>query len=611
MGTKKKSGASVKRYPVEQFFSIRSITGFTLSPDGKKVYYITNTTGLPQIWSVPIDGGWADQISLWHDSIKGVVHYPKDKKLIFMGDENGNEQTQIYSMPDTGGEVVYESKGFEDSQTSIICFNKKGDKYLFCSNKKLQYNFETYIKDNGTGKNKLVYSFEDKYPTVPESWSDNEKYIAFARFYGNINQDILLYDTGTKKLKNITEHDPVENIFNSNIEFAKDSKGFYFISDEGREFKGIKFYDIKKDKAEWFIKEKWDVTDYKFSKDYNYLGYTVNKYGSNVPKLMNMKTGKVINLKLPKGNYSSLKFTSDNKSLAFICDNPLNPADIYIYNLKTHKNKQITFSLVGGIDKNAYTKPKDIFYESFDGLKIHGLLYIPKGLKKDGSNPAIVWPHGGPEWQEMHNFSKYLQVLSNAGFIVIAPNFRGSVGYGKTFQQKIYKDWGGAEFKDVLASVDYLKDTGYVDSKKIAIVGGSFGGFMCLTCITKAPELWKCAIDVFGPSNMFTFLSSIPEHWKEATSRLIGDVEIDKELLHERSPINYVDNIKCPLLVIQGRHDPRVVVEESEQIVNKLKQQNKPVEYMLLEDEGHGFTRVKNTIDVFKKNIEFLEKHLR
>src|SRR5690606_29946597 len=132
-----------------------------------------------------------------------------------------------------------------------------------------------------------------------------------------------------------------------------------------------------------------------FSKDYNYLVYTVNKYGSNIPKLMNMKTGKVIKLKLPKGNYSSLKFTNDNKNLAFICDNPKNPADIYIYNLKTHKNKQITFSLVGGIDKSAYTQPKDIFYKSFDGLKIHGLLYIPKGLKKDGSNPAIVWPHGG------------------------------------------------------------------------------------------------------------------------------------------------------------------------------------------------------------------------
>ncbi len=611
MSSKKKQNANVKRYPVEQFFSIRSITGFSLSPDNKNIYYITNTTGLPQIWRIPFGGGWADQISLWNDTIKGISHYPKADRLIFISDENGNEQTQIYSMPSDGGEVVYESKGFEDSQTSIVTFNKKGDKYLFCSNKKVPHNFETYIKDTKTGKNKLVYSFEDQYPTVAEAWSGNEKYVAFARFYGNINQDIILYDTEKKELKYATQHDPEITIFNSNIEFDKNSKGFYYISDEDREFKGLKYYNIKKDKSEWFIKEKWDIVDYKFSSDYEYLAWTINQNGSTIPKLMNMKTGKTIKLKLPKGNYSSLKFTKDNKNLVFICDNPLNPADIYVYNFKTHKNRQVTFSLVGGIDKKAYTKPRDIFYKSFDGLKIHGLMYVPKGLKKDGTNPAIVWPHGGPEWQEMHNFSRYLQVMANAGFIIIAPNFRGSVGYGKTFQKKIYKDWGGAEFKDVLASVEYLKSTGYVDPKKVAIVGGSFGGFMTLTCITKAPEIWKCAIDVFGPSNMFTFLNSIPEHWKDATSRLVGDVEKDKEMLFDRSPINHVDNILCPLLVIQGKHDPRVVVEESEQIVNKLRERNKPVEYMLLEDEGHGFTKVKNTIDVFKKNIEFLEKHLR
>lgn len=611
MAKKKGTSSQVKKYPVEQFFSIRTIAGFTLSPDNKKIFYITNTTGLPQIWSMSIDGGWATQVSLWGNAVKGVTHYPKHKRLIFISDENGNEQNQIYSMPENGGKVTHESEGFEDSQTAIVCFNKKGNKYLFCSNKKLKYNFETYVKDVDTGKNTLIYSFEDSYPTVAEAWSSDERYIAFARFYGNINQDIVLYDTREKKLIRVTDHDPNINIFNSNIEFDKNSKGFYFISDEGREFKGIKYYDIAKGKADWFIKEKWDITEYKFSKDYNYLVWTVNRNGSNAPKIMNIKTGKVMKLKLPKGNYSSLKFSSDKRKLVFISDNPLNPADIYVYDLKTHKSKQITHSLVGGINKSAFTKPKDVFYESFDGLKIHALMYVPKGLKKDGSNPAIVWPHGGPEWQEMHNFNRYLQVLANNGYIVIAPNFRGSVGYGKSFQQKIYRDWGGAEFRDVLSSVDFLKRSGFVDEKKIGIMGGSFGGFMCLTCITKAPEIWKCAIDIFGPSNMITFLKTIPEHWKDATSRLIGDIEKDRDLLNERSPINYVDNIKCPLLVVQGRHDPRVVVEESDQIVDKLRSQNKPVEYIILEDEGHGFSRVKNTIDVFKRKIEFLEKHLR
>ena len=289
----------------------------------------------------------------------------------------------------------------------------------------------------------------------------------------------------------------------------------------------------------------------------------------------------------------------------------MNPGDIFVYDIKKETTKQITNSLVGGVSKKGLTKAKDIFYESFDGLRIHALFFIPKGLKKDGKNPAIVWPHGGPEHQEMHNFSKYIQVLTNAGYIVIAPNFRGSTGYGKKFQKMIYKDWGGAEFKDVLGSVDYLKKSGYVDPKKIAVVGGSFGGFMCMTCITKAPEIWRCAIDIFGPANLFTFVNSVPEHWKKGTDDLVGNPVTNKKLLTERSPINFIDKIKCPLLVVQGKHDPRVVEAESIQIVNKLKKMKKPYEYMLLEDEGHGFSKVSNQIKVFKAKLNFLDKYLR
>ncbi|MBK8549785.1 MAG: S9 family peptidase [Ignavibacteria bacterium] len=201
--------------------------------------------------------------------------------------------------------------------------------------------------------------------------------------------------------------------------------------------------------------------------------------------------------------------------------------------------------------------------------------------------------------------------MTNAGYIVIAPNFRGSTGYGKTFQKMIYKDWGGAEFKDVLGSADYLKSSGYADPENIAVVGGSFGGFMCMTCITKAPELWKCAVDVFGPANLFTFVNSVPEHWKKGIEDLVGNAEKDKELLTERSPINFIDLINCPLLIVQGKHDPRVVEAESVQIVNKLKEKNKPYEYMLLDDEGHGFSKVSNQIKVFEAMIRFLDKYLR
>jgi dipeptidyl aminopeptidase/acylaminoacyl peptidase len=601
----------LQRYSVEKFFSVRTISGFALSSKDKKIYYISNTSGRPQIWSVPIDGGWSDQISTWNESVRGIRYNSDSKEIFFSSDINGNENLQIYKMPEEGGEVTHLTAGFENSQCYMHSFNKKKDKFLFSTNERLKYNFDIYIKDLKTNKNILVKKNDEPYTIQGETWSSDERFITFLKFYGNINLDILLYDTKTKSLINVTEHDINENVFNGGSTFDKNNKGFYYVSDEGREFKGLKYYDIKKKKSEWIIKGKWDIHDYEFSHDFKYLLYTLNENGSNVPRMKDLKTGKVKKLKLPKANYLSIKFTHDDKKLVYLCDSPQNPGDIFVYDLKTQKEKQITNSLVGGVSKKGLTKPTDIFYNSFDGLKIHGLLYIPKGLKKNGKNAAIVWPHGGPEHQEIHCFSKYIQVMVNAGYIVIAPNFRGSSGYGKTFQKKIYKDWGGAEFKDVLGSVDYLKKTGYVDSKKIAVVGGSFGGFMCLTCITKAPDIWKCAVDIFGPSNLFTFVNSVPEHWKKSTDVLVGSPVTDKVMLAERSPINFADKIKCPLLVVQGKHDPRVVEDESTQMVNKLKKNKKTVEYMLLEDEGHGFSKVSNQIKVFKAKIDFLDKYLK
>lgn len=600
-----------KRIPVEKFFSIRTITSLDLSPDGKTIFYVSNTTGTPQIWSIPIKGGWTDQITSWKDSVRTLIHNPKYGNMIFLSDTKGDENLQIYSVNDDGSEVKYLSEGFENSQCTFSTFNKKGTKFLFVSNKRLKYNFDNYIKDISSGTNTLIKEFEDHYPTIAESWSDDERFIIFIKAYGNINTDILLFDTKENTLTNITEHDINNKVLNARTVFNKSSSGFYYLSDEDREFRGIKYYDIKSKKSEWVITEKWDVEYFTFSKKQKHLLWITNKYGSCVVKIKNMKTGKVQKLNIQKGVISAAEFTKDNKELVFIFNNPQNPGDIYVYDIAKKSQRQITNSFVGGVSKNNFSKPRDIIYSSFDGLKIHALLYIPHGTEKNGKNPAIVWPHGGPEYQEMHNFSRYIQVMVNAGYIVIAPNFRGSTGYGKTFQKLIYRDWGGNEFKDVLGSAEYLKKSGYVDPGKIAVVGGSFGGFMCLTCITKAPELWKCAVDIFGPSDLFTFINSVPEHWKMGVNELVGNNDSDSEMLRERSPINFVDRISCPLLVVQGKHDPRVVQHESEQIVNKLKSQNKPVEYILLEDEGHGFNKVSNQIKVFEAKLNFLDKYLK
>lgn len=455
----------------------------------------------------------------------------------------------------------------------------------------------------------MIYESNELFNEFPSCWSRDKNILVFNKFYNNSNQDVILYDRKTGKKTNITEHKGQMKNFAPHID--KKTKTLYFLSDYEREFTALAYYNLKSDKIGWFITEKWDVTTYKFSKSEKYLLYVVNNNGISVLKLYNTKNGKTKKLKLPKGNVLDFDFTPDEDKIVIIYDGPNNPNDIFVYNFKSEKIKQITYSIIGGIPKYEFTKPDIITYESYDGLKISANIYIPGWMIKDGTNPAVVWPHGGPEWQERPVFNKYFQILTNRGYIVIAPNFRGSTGYGKTFQNLIYKDWGGGDFKDVVGAYDYLLRSGYADKSKIAVVGGSFGGFMTLTCITKAPDLWKCAVDIFGPSNLFSFLSSVPEHWKPATSELIGDPEKEKELLYERSPFNFVDNVKCPLLIIQGKNDPRVVQSESDQIVDKLRAQNKPVDYQVLEDEGHGFTKVANQIKVWNLICEFLDKYMK
>ncbi len=598
-----------KQYRIEQFFAIRAISGLSISPNGKTIAYITNTNGLPNIWTIPIEGGWASQITLEENAVKTLRYSPNKNEIMFQSDINGDENNQIFLVSDKGGETKYLTPGHKGSQIVFTSWNKKGTKILYSSNKRDKKYFDTYLLDLKSGKEECIFECNQPHVEVAAEWSSNERYILFLKFYNNSNQDIFIYDTDTKSRINITEHQG--NMKNMDPQLDKKAQTVYFLSDYEREFTGLAYYKVKSGEIGWCVLEDWDIISFAFSKSEKYLLYSINENGSTKLKLKNLKKNKAKTLKLPKGNCLSFEFTPDGKKIILIFDSPQNPNDIYVYDIKKEKFQQITFSMIGGIPKSDFVVPKEIKYKSFDGLEISAYMYIPKGFKKDGTNPAILWPHGGPEWQEKNLFNKYFQIFANRGYIVIAPNFRGSTGYGKSFQQMIYKDWGGAEFKDVLGAYDYLLNSGYVDKSKIAVVGGSFGGFMTLTCITKAPDLWKCAVDVFGPSNLITFQQSIPEHWKPGVVALVGDPEKDIEMLNERSPINFVNNIKCPLFIVQGKNDPRVTQSESDQIVEKLRSENKDVEYMVLEDEGHGFSKVTNQIKVWEKICTFLDSYMK
>lgn len=269
--------------------------------------------------------------------------------------------------------------------------------------------------------------------------------------------------------------------------------------------------------------------------------------------------------------------------------------------------KPLTNNRVLGLSSKDMVEPEVVTYSSFDGLEIESLLFKAKPENDNGY--TILWPHGGPQASERKMFRSMFQAFLNRGYTIFAPNFRGSTGYGSSFVKMVEQDWGEGPRLDNIAAIEWLFENNITSPEKLFLVGGSYGGYMALLLHGRHPEYFKAVIDIFGPSDLFTFVNSVPPHWKPIMERWLGDPERDKERFTKDSPVTYLDGMTKPMLVIQGAKDPRVVKEESDQIVAKLRDKGRDVEYLVLEDEGHGFSKKENEIKVYSLMLNFLEKH--
>jgi dipeptidyl aminopeptidase/acylaminoacyl peptidase len=266
--------------------------------------------------------------------------------------------------------------------------------------------------------------------------------------------------------------------------------------------------------------------------------------------------------------------------------------------------------MLGGLAPAELIAPELVRYRTFDGREIPAWLYRPRGASESHPAPVVISIHGGPEAQERVEYRALYQFLLSRGIGVLAPNIRGSTGYGKAYQKLIHRDWGGAELKDIQATAEYARTLSWVNPHKLGIYGGSFGGFATLSAVTRLPDYWAAAVDIVGPSNLLTFVRSVPPTWRRMMAAWVGDPEEDADMLRERSPITWVESIRAPLLVLQGANDPRVVKAESDQMVERLREMGREVEYVIFADEGHGFTKRVNTLRAYRLAADFFQKHL-
>jgi dipeptidyl aminopeptidase/acylaminoacyl peptidase len=599
----------------EQFMAVRRFSGgLAFSHDGAHVYFVSNISGQFNLWAVPLDGGWPHQLTAFtNETVRLIAVSPTDGTIAFCADHDGDEFHQLYLVDAENGwpEKITDAPEVQH-YVGRDAWSPDGTRLAYAANARTPTDMEIWIRDMDSGETRSIFG-EGLY-SFPGAWSPDGTTIVALDLRHNSDSTLHLVDVESGESRELTPHDDDALFFPG--PWAADGSGFYLITDEGSEFRGLAFYDLASGRWEWVDGEPaGDVEDIAGAADGRFLAWLVNEDGWDRLRIRDLESGGDLpEPDLPRGARPHLTgfepppaLSPDGSRAAVILAGPRRPAEVWVVESESGSARPVTESRMGAPREDGLVDVELVSYPSFDGRDIPAWLYRPDA---DGPAPVVLAIHGGPEAQERPIYQPLYQYLLSRGIAVLATNVRGSTGYGKTYQRLIQRDWGGGDLEDWDHAVKWLKEQDWVDAGRIGVWGGSYGGFAVLTCVTRLPEYWAAAVDIFGPSNLVTFARAVPPTWRRMMKRFVGDPDEDEELLIERSPMTYVENVKAPLLVIQGATDPRVVKAESDQLVEKLESMGREVEYVVFEDEGHGFTKRPNELRAMRLSAEWLDRHL-
>ena len=594
---------------MEDFYGNASFDGASWSPDAKNILVSSNISGIWNAYTIPASGGTPTPLTQSKtNSIRAISYFPADERILYSSDEGGNELTHIYARnPDgttqdltPGPKLKANFQGWAgDDKSFFVSTNERDERF-----------FDLYEITLDGYKRTLLYKNTDGFDLGPIS--RDKHYLALSKAKSSTDSDIHLHDLRVNTTRNITAHSGEVN--NSPADFSPDGSKLLYVSDEGGEFTSLHAYDIGSGAKSVTYAQNWDVLGADYSKGGRYLTVYVNEDSRSVARLLDAATLKPVNLPdMPTGLVKGVNVSGNEMALAFYATDGSTPNDLYAAAIGTPP-KRLTNALNPKIRREDLVIPRVARFKSYDGIEVPGVLYLPHQASSRNKAPALVLVHGGPGGQAQVGFSSLTQGLVNHGYVVFDINNRGSSGYGKTFYKMDDRKHGEADLGDVVASKSLLVATGVVDPQRIGIIGGSYGGYMTLAALTLQPNAFKVGVDLFGISNWIRTLTSIPPWWESFRSALyaeMGDPKTDSVRLHRISPLFNANNIKAPLMVLQGANDPRVLKVESDEIVAAAKKNGVPVEYIVFADEGHGFVKKANQISGYTAIIAFLDKYLK
>ena len=602
----------VPRYDAKAFFETTAITGASFSHDEERILISTDATGVFNVYSQPFGGGVPEQLTnSGTDAAFAVSWFPNDDRFLYTADQGGNELNHLY-VQEVDGSVRDVTPG---EPLKAMFRGWSGDRRSFwvLTNERDPRFFDLYRYQVDTYERELFMRNEAGW--MPGSVSRNGRWVSLDKPRTNADSDIYIWDSKApnEPAVHITAHEGNAN--HRSLTFSPDSGEFYYLTDLHGEFRQVWKYDLEARQHEVVVQADWDVSFFALSETGRYRVTGINQDARTVMTILDTVSGEELQISgLTQGDLGRVVFSRSESRMAFYVSSDSSPPNLHVLELEDLNPRRLTSSLNPAISPDHLVDSQVVRYESYDGLEIPSLLYRPEDASASSPAPVLVWVHGGPGGQSRKGYSPTIQHLVNHGYAVLAVNNRGSSGYGKTFHHMDDRRHGDVDLKDCVWARRFLSSLDWVDSTRIGIIGGSYGGYMVAAALAFEPDAFDVGINIFGVTNWVRTLESIPPWWeaqKESLYTELGDPATDGERLRAISPLFHAENISKPLLVVQGANDPRVLQAESDELVEAVRQTGVPVEYVLFQDEGHGFRKRANRIAASSEYVQFLNRHLK
>ena len=600
--------------PIEELVYTRSTGGPAWSPDGREIVLTTKLTGRNNLWKVAAAGGWPIQLTQSDDRQSGAAWSPDGRWIVYEQDYAGGEIFDLFAIPAAGGPPVNLTRTPEISETGPR-WSPDGRTLAITIKPKASPIFDVALLDWRTHEVRNLTNEQSKNRGWGiAAWSpDGQSLYANRANAGDTDSDIYRIDLKSGKLETLTPHTG-DTIYRASSVSA-DGRTLLITSNKKGGYSNVALLDAGTGKLTWVTDTEWDALAGDFAPQGGRFTYHINEDGRTKTYIAERGSSRSEPLDFPEGLTSPsgnpTAFPPSGDRLLISHQSSNRPADLWVYDFASRRSRQLTFSALAGLRSEYLPASHLVHYRSFDGRIISAFLWMPFNLKRDGASPGIVLPHGGPTGQTLDSFNRTAEALASRGYVCIAPNVRGSTGYGMAFQKANYQDLGGGDLQDEVYAAKFLLATGYVNEKRIGIMGGSYGGYMAMMAIGKTPDVWAAAVELFGITDWLTEQAHESPELQQYDQSILGDPVKDRKVYEDASPIKYFQNAKAPLLVLQGENDIRDPKEEADQVVDILRKYGKIVDAHYYAGEGHGFAKRENQVDSLARSIAWFDRYLK